>query len=133
MVSTVSGRKWRRMNLTEFANHFNLSEMEKQAYILNKVTTVTTTYTVVHVRQTYIKAYFVVFNHIKGILDFIEKYCTTLSFYSDFPSLCHCMCYVIHHSNGQSGSSQRAHQREVRKTIILSYTFEQVRGIGYIT
>ena len=29
----VSGKKWKRMNLTEFANHFNLSEMEKQAYI----------------------------------------------------------------------------------------------------
>ena len=36
-IMIIVGRKWRRMNLAEFARHFHLTEMEKQAYILNKV------------------------------------------------------------------------------------------------
>ena len=31
------GRRWQRLNLTEFARHFQLTEMEKQAYLLNEV------------------------------------------------------------------------------------------------
>ena len=37
IIDHCVGRKWRRMNLTEFARLFNLAEMEKQAYVLNKV------------------------------------------------------------------------------------------------
>ena len=63
----VSGKKWKRMNLTEFANHFNLSEMEKQAYIKvrNYIHTLAVTREVARSKlksgtTANIKAYFVV-------------------------------------------------------------------------
>lgn len=33
----LTGKKWKKVNLAEFAKDFKMQEMEKQAYLLSKV------------------------------------------------------------------------------------------------